>query len=58
VCLSGTALAQAVLGESAGINIDELLYAYNSRDFGSPGRRSVLLELVTDGAVTRAFTDK
>ena len=34
----------------------ELVDEYNARNFGSPGWRRVLMELMTDGAVTRTFT--
>lgn len=33
-----------------------LVAAYNSRNFGSPGRRGVTLELITDNKLTRTFT--
>jgi hypothetical protein len=36
--------------------VSKLLDDYNARDFGSPGWRRVLIELMTDGAVTRTFT--
>lgn len=35
--------------------VEQLVEAYNARNFGSPGWRRVLMELVTDGAVTRTF---
>lgn len=34
----------------------ELVKAYNSRNFGAPGGRRVLLELITDDHVTKTFT--
>jgi len=39
-------------GEAAGMAIVE---AYNSRDFGAPGRRTVTLALENDGRVVRRF---
>jgi hypothetical protein len=33
-----------------------LVSAYNSRNFGSPGWRSVHMELMTEGTLTRSFT--
>jgi hypothetical protein len=33
-----------------------LVSAYNNRDFGSPGWRSVHMELITEGTLTRSFT--
>ncbi|HVF88520.1 MAG TPA: outer membrane lipoprotein-sorting protein [Blastocatellia bacterium] len=37
-------------------NAQRLVTEYNNRNFGSPGWRTVYLELVTDGSVTRTFT--
>jgi hypothetical protein len=34
----------------------QLVTAYNTRNFGSPGWRSVHLELMTEGTLTRSFT--
>jgi hypothetical protein len=34
----------------------DLVAAYNTRNFGSPGWRSVHLELITEGTLTRSFT--
>ena len=42
--------------EPGGASAAALIDAYNSRDLGSPGRRRVLMELKTGGAVTRSFT--
>jgi hypothetical protein len=57
---SASASPEAVREErSAGPSLPDarwLVTQYNSRNFGSPGWRTVYLELVTDGSVTRAFT--
>jgi hypothetical protein len=37
-------------------NVSKLVDDYNGRNFGSPGWRRVLMELMTDSAVTRTFT--
>lgn len=37
-------------------NAAALVAAYNARNFGSPGRRGVTLELITDNKITRSFT--
>lgn len=37
-------------------DVDRLVRAYNSRNFGSPGLRGVTLELITEQKLTRAFT--
>ncbi len=44
------------LSANADADASKIVAAYNSRNFGSPGWRRVVLELLTDGAVTRTFT--
>jgi hypothetical protein len=42
--------------DAAAIDPAPIIEAYNTRNFGSPGWRSVSLELITEGELTRSFT--
>lgn len=44
------------LSHSSGTDASKIINAYNTRNVGSPGWRRVIMELFTNGSVTRTFT--